>query len=131
MGGFEKVLTALDILLVLIVVLYLSYLCTRYVGKRARGVGFGGSAQHIRVLEQSRCSQDASVALLQVSERLFLVGVTPQNVSLLAEIDDDSLLQDLSQPSITVFPACTDRKTVRLKKMPSFRDMRLRMRDRK
>ena len=37
MGGFEKVLTALGILLVLILVLYLSYICTRYVGKRARG----------------------------------------------------------------------------------------------
>ena len=47
MGGFEKVLTALGILLVLILVLYLSYICTRYVGKRARGVGFGGGAQHI------------------------------------------------------------------------------------
>lgn len=77
MGDSKKVLTALGILLVLILVLYLSYICTRYVGKRARGVGFGGNAQHIRVLEQSRCSQDASVALLQVSERLFLVGVTP------------------------------------------------------
>lgn len=119
MGGFEKVLTALGILLVLIVVLYLSYLCTRYVGTRARGVGFGGGAQHIRVLEQSRCSQEASVALLQVSERLFLVGVTPQNVSLLAEIDDDALLQDLSQPEANDAG------------MPSFRDMLLRMRDRK
>lgn len=55
----------------------------------------------------------------QVSERLFLVGVTPQNVSLLAEIDDDSLLQDLSQPE--------DDNLM----MPSFRDMLLRMRDRK
>lgn len=119
MGGFEKVLTALGILLVLILVLYLSYICTRYVGTRARGVGFGGGAQHIRVLEQSRCSQDASVALLQVSERLFLVGVTPQNVSLLAEIDDDSLLQDLSQAEANDAG------------LPSFRDMLLRMRDRK
>ena len=76
MGGFEKVLTALGILLVLILVLYLSYICTRYVGKRARGVGFGGGAQHIRVLEQSRCSQDASVALLQVSERFWRRSMT-------------------------------------------------------
>ena len=113
-----KIFTALGILLVLVVILYLSYICTKYVGQRVRGSGFGGSSRNIRVLEQRAFNQESSVALLQVSERIFLVGVTSHEVSLLTEIDDDSLLQDLS---------LSEEESP----VPSFKDLLLKMKDRK
>ena len=111
----EKVFTALGILLILIVILYLSYVCTKFVGKRVRGTGFSGSARNIRVLEQRMFNQEASVALLQVSERIFLVGI---NISLLTELDDETLLQEASLPEEDNYA-------------PPFKDLLLKMKDRK
>ena len=114
----EKVFTALGILLILIVILYLSYVCTKFVGKRVRGTGLSGSARNIRVLEQRMFNQEASVALLQVSERIFLVGITPHNISLLTELDDETLLQEASLPEEDNYA-------------PPFKDLLLKMKDRK
>lgn len=114
----EKVFTALGILLVLIGILYLSYICTRFFGRRISGKGLGQPTKNIRVLEQKMFNQESSVALLQVSEQIFLVGITPQNISLLTEIGDKSLLKDLSLPEEDVYA-------------PQFKDFLLRLKDRK
>lgn len=87
----EKVFTALGILLVLIIILYLSYICTKYVGNKARVGGFGSSAQNIRVVEQRMMGRESSVAIIQAGNRFLLVGVTPQKVNLLTELDEESL----------------------------------------
>ena len=63
-------------------------------------------------------NQEASVALLQVSERIFLVGITPHNISLLTELDDETLLQEASLPEEDNYA-------------PPFKDLLLKMKDRK
>lgn len=114
----EKVFTALGILLVLIAILYLSYVCTRYVGQKAGAGGFGGSSRNIHILEQKMLSRDGSVAIVQISGKLYLVGVTPQNISLLTEIEDESLIKE--------FPPAEEEKFA----VP-FKDVMLRFKDRK
>ena len=81
----EGLFTAFGTLLVIIVILYLAYIATKYVGK---GVGFRqylGSSRHITMIDQVVLGQGMSVAVVKVSERVFLLGVTSNQIYLLAE----------------------------------------------
>lgn len=115
----EKGLTALGMLLVLIVILYLTYICTRYVGRRAGGIGSGGTSQNMRILEQRMLGRDSSIAMVQVGERVLLVGISPQSITLLTEIDDESILKSI--------PPVTEEASA----IPPFKDFLLRFKDRK
>ena len=93
----EGLFTAFGTLLVIIVILYLAYIATKYVGK---GDGFRqylGSSRHITMIDQVVLGQGMSVAVVKVSERVFLLGVTSNQISLLAEFEDGEWLE---RPSV-------------------------------
>ena len=75
-------------LVLFVLVLFLAWLCTRWLGGyyRARGAQ-GGS---IRVLERTVIGPDRTLMVVRVGERVLLLGVSPQNISLVGEISPDA-----------------------------------------
>ena len=57
------------------------------VMRRRGGLGFGrsGSAPRLDVLDRTQVARNASVAVVRVGGRGFVVGITEQSVTLLAE----------------------------------------------
>ncbi len=84
----EGLFTALSTLLVIIVILYLAYIATKYVGKSAGFRRYAGNSGYITMIDQMVLGQGMSVAVVKVSERIFLLGVTSNQISLLAEFED-------------------------------------------
>lgn len=53
----------------------------------------GGSARYISIMDQTLLGQESSVALVNISGRVFLIGITGQNVNLLTELREDELTE--------------------------------------
>ncbi len=80
----------LGVLVVLVLVLLAAWLALRWVNKKAPGVGTGGSARLIRVLDRVAISRTSSILLLRVQDKVFLVAMTEHGAEKLSEFDDPS-----------------------------------------
>jgi len=67
----------------LVVVLVVVAVVAR-LARRARGVGKG---EYLRVVERIALSREVYVAVVQAGGRSLLIGVTPQGIALLAQLD--------------------------------------------
>lgn len=94
----QSIITAISTLLIVVAILFLTYIFTKYVGtKMSAGRYAGGNSRYISVIDQTMLGQESSVALVRISGRVFLLGITGQNVNLLTELKDDELTE-LSVP---------------------------------
>lgn len=93
---------------VVVVIIYLSYLASKYIG---RGMGRIGSSRYMRLIDQIALGQDRHVAIMQVGGKYLLVGVTSGQISLLSEVQDEEL-----------FPLEPDEAEARAK-IPDFKSM--------
>ena len=88
--SWEEIGTLLGMLLAVAVVLVLAYGCTRLLAGRggllSRGVSLSGN---LRVLERLALGREQSVAVVQVGDRRLLLGVTPAQITLLRELDEE------------------------------------------
>ncbi len=71
-----------------VLILVLAYCFTRYVvGMGGLGdLGMGQRNEYLRVLAQTSVGKDQRLAVVQAGERYFVVGMTPQNITLLSEL---------------------------------------------
>lgn len=83
------------------IVIVLAWFTTRFVGLRMGGAVRGRS---LRVLEHVPAGRDRSVMLLEVGGRVYLVGSTAQQVTLLDAIDDpdviDRIMKEAPDPAL-------------------------------
>ena len=79
-------LTLMGALIAIVVVIGLAYWFTRYIagGAMLRTFGMPKNGQ-MKVLEQIQLGKDQRLAVVQAAGRFLLLGVTPQNLTVLAE----------------------------------------------
>lgn len=70
-------------------IIYLSYLASKYIGK---GLSKSSSSRYMRLVDQITLGQDRHMAVVQISGRYLLVGITAGQINVLAELQDDELL---------------------------------------
>ena len=115
----QSILTAIGTLLIVVAILFLTYICTKYIGtKMSVGRYAGGSSRYVSVIDQTLLGQESSIALVKISGRIFLLGITGQNVNLLTELREDELTE-LSVPESTNYASA------------AFKDVIERLKDRK
>lgn len=90
----QSIVTGLGTLLIIIAILFLTYIVTKYIGNRM-GVGryAGGTSHYLGIVDRMFLGQESSVALVRVSGRIFLVGITNDNINLLTEIREEELTE--------------------------------------
>ena len=71
-----------------ILIIYLSYIASKYIGK---GLSKSGSSRYMRLIDQVTLGQDRHIAIVQVSGKYMLVGVTASQICFLSELQDDEL----------------------------------------
>lgn len=72
-----------------VLILYLSYLFSRYLSK---GMSKSSSSRYMRLIDQITLGQDRHIAVVQIGTKYLLVGVTAGQVNVLAEIKDEELI---------------------------------------
>ena len=70
------------------VIIYLSYLASKYIGM---GMSLGSSSRYMRMIDQITLGQDRHVAIVQVGGKYLLIGVTSGQVNVLSELRDEEL----------------------------------------
>lgn len=96
----KSIVTGFGTLLIIIAILYLTYICTKYIGnKMGTGRYAGGTSRYLSMVDRMFLGQESSVALVRVSDRIFLVGITNDNINLLTEIREEELTE-LSVPEV-------------------------------
>lgn len=89
----SPLLSLLGMLGSVLLILGLAYWFTRHV------VGSGGldriafrqRNENLQVLAQIPVGKDQSLAVIQIGERYFAVGITPQNITMLSELTADEI----------------------------------------
>lgn len=85
----KGIITAIGTLIIVVLILYLAYVVTKYIG---RGVGIRTRSGCMRVTDQIALGRDRAAAVVQIGTRFFLVGITASQISLLSEVDEEDLI---------------------------------------
>ena len=106
-----NVWSVLGVLAVVVLILYLAYWVTKWIGTRSMPqamsarVRTGGSGKFC-VLAQLGVGRNERLLLVRLEERCYLLGVTEQQITLLRELDDGEAaewLREDGQPSAPGF----------------------------
>lgn len=100
----------LTVLLLFIFVLVITYLTTRWIARLQRGQMVGGD--NIEILETAKISVDKYIELVRVGDKYLALGVGKNEVSVLAELNEDSLkLEDKDNASLSFLSVLDKVKT--------------------
>lgn len=88
----------LSLFAVFAVVLVMAYFAARFIGGRFNAARLSASGG--RVLENLPLGPNRSVCTVEMAGRVFLLGVTDHNISLLGEITDKDLIEHLHAQAI-------------------------------
>lgn len=72
-----------------ILIIYLSYLVSKYLGK---GMNRGQSSRYMRLIDQLTVGQDRHLAVVQVGDSYLLIGITAGQIRVLKELGNEDLL---------------------------------------
>lgn len=70
-------------------IIYLSYICSKYLGK---GLAKSGSSRYMRLVDQMAVGQNRTLAIVQVGSQYLLLGITQEQIETLAEISEEDLI---------------------------------------
>lgn len=87
-----------SLLVVFAVVLIMAYFAAKFIGGRYNAARISASGG--RVLENLPLGANRSVCTVEMAGRVFLLGVTDHNISLLGEITDKDLIEHLHAQTI-------------------------------
>ncbi len=85
----KGIFTAIFTLIVVVLILYLTYAVTKYIG---RGVGVKARSGCMQVKDQIFLGKDRSAAIVQIGMRYFLLGLTSTQVTILSELKEEDLI---------------------------------------
>lgn len=100
MDYLKNILTVLIVLAMFVGILYLTYVTTKFIGKRysVNGKNF----KNLKVLETIAVGPDRQLMIVKTAGKYLLLGATPHNISLITELDGtqitDTVSDDIAQP---------------------------------
>ena len=92
----------LGILAVVVLILYLAYVSTKWIGTHGAPGGMGtlrgnGGAERFRILAQLGVGRNERLVLVRLDERCYLLGVTEHRITLLRELEGDEAARWLAE----------------------------------
>ncbi len=88
--GNSSIWTFLLAIVGAVLVIYLSYVFSKYM---AKGMNKLGSAKYIDVIDRMILGQDKSLAIIQIGEKYYLISMTNSNISMMKEILPEDLME--------------------------------------
>ena len=84
----SSVVRLVSVLILTILILYLSYLFTKTLGK---GIGMKRGGAHMQMLDRLTLGQDKSVAIICAGSRYYLIGIASSQITVLAELSEEEI----------------------------------------
>ncbi|MGN1304452.1 MAG: FliO/MopB family protein [Oscillospiraceae bacterium] len=78
-------------LLGVIGLIFLVYYGTRWLNKKFRSTGWNGLERGIKIIDCIGIAQDKQLMVVKVGKKGMLLGVAPNSISKLCDIDDDDI----------------------------------------
>ncbi len=85
----EGIISAIITLVIVIGILLLTYVATRYIAGIS---GKSKATRNISIIERVSVGQDKSVVIAKVGEKYMLLGITAGGITLLSELLEDELI---------------------------------------
>lgn len=93
-------------IVIVAVILYMSYVCSKKLGGGT--LAKTGAAKNIRVIDKAFLGRDKSVVIIRIGKKDYLLGVAPEGVRLLKELEEGQVVMEENEEQ---------------KKLPSFSDI--------
>ncbi|MDD3198251.1 MAG: flagellar biosynthetic protein FliO [Eubacteriales bacterium] len=90
-GGW---LEMVGLVLVTVLILLLTWLTTRWIGRKSQ---VNQNSRNIQVLERVSVGRDKYMAIIKVADHYYLISVTAQSIQMMAEIDEPEKLKKQPQ----------------------------------
>ena len=98
MNDWSEILSIIGTIVLMIAVFAAAYFVSKYVGKHYK-TNYGVS-KHITVIESAIIGKDRSLLIVKAGEKAFLIGSTPNEFTLLSELDAQQFAAD-SEDSVS------------------------------
>ncbi|RFZ80368.1 hypothetical protein DS742_03715 [Lacrimispora amygdalina] len=92
----NSVISLLSVLIMTILILYLSYLFTKSIGK---GMGLKRGGTYMQMLDRLPLGQDKSIAVVRAGSHYFLIGIASSQITILAELTEEDIQKGLDIPN--------------------------------
>ncbi len=98
----------LGVLAVVVLILYLAYFVTRWIGMHGVPGGAGAirpdGAGRFRILGQLAVGRNERLVLVRLDERCYLLGVTEHQITLLRELDGEEAARWIAEGAVAPPP---------------------------
>ena len=84
----ETVLQMIFTLIVIVVVLYLTYILSKWVAVKFSGITKG---KYLKVIDSISIGKDKQLVIVELSGKILTLGVTAQNVNILSSLEAEEL----------------------------------------
>lgn len=81
--------TAIGTFLLAAFIIYLSYICSKYLGK---GLARSSRSKYMRLVDQLMVGQNRTLAIVQVGEQYLLLGIAQEQIRTLGELTEEELI---------------------------------------
>jgi flagellar protein FliO/FliZ len=81
----KDILPLVFTLFAVILILYLSYVFTKFIGKRS--IKYGGSS-NMKIVDRLSITQDKSIVILKAGGKFYLLAVSPSDIKLITELEE-------------------------------------------
>lgn len=88
MKGIDGIATAFGTFIIVAIILYITYIATKYIAKNA---GFRSESNNMKVIDSLSIGRSTMIMIVKVGVRYYLIGTGEQSVSMLGEIDPDEV----------------------------------------
>jgi len=68
--------------------LFLTYYATRALSKGVKKINSG---KNIKIIEQISLSQNSSIAIVEICNKKYLIGVSEKNIEIMRELEEDEI----------------------------------------
>lgn len=89
----NSVISLASVLILTVLILYLSYLFTKSLGK---GIGLKRGGTYMQMLDRLPFGQDKSVAIVRTGSHYYLIGIASSQITLLAELSEEDIKKEES-----------------------------------
>lgn len=88
-GGMSSILSVISLILIFIFIVALAYFTTKFIAKYQNNSM--NSRSNIRVIESFRMGSNKFVAIIEVSNNFYVVGVGKEEITLIDKLDSESI----------------------------------------
>lgn len=92
MNGYPEILSIVGTIVLMIAVFAAAFFVSKYIGKHFKP--YSGSSGRICIIENVPVGKDRSLLIVKTGGKVFLIGSTPNEFTMLSELDIEQFAAD-------------------------------------